>query len=731
MQQSPPNKPPQVDERLWPLILVLTVWAGGVSAAIFAADRFDDPRPWMNGVVRLLTVGTTWAALVWAVTTIYPTRARRLKTAVAASLAVHSLLAIALHEAWIEFPAVSIPPPVASTAEPFENKEVILPEHVRDPIERQSQAEFERPLATDRPVVADNQLARRPPPPGTLTKTTPPLARNLHSTPRTAPPLRQPEDNLAAAFALPMNSTERRRATTRVTLPKRAVAVPEFAAQHRSNDDSVAALAAPSVEPVTRTVPPSAASIVSTIAAPPTAGEANRPTLAPLPPRLDEENGAAGSLPSPTRREPRLALLPTTSGGRRFSLANPPESATRRPAPAFAARIESTERTRNRDPLRSQSRDTANHRVDASIALGLEFLAGIQRDDGRWEFNYLGGAVDAGSEQPSIQADAAATGMALLAYFGAGHDHLSGRYRRVVGDGLDYLVRIQDDSGALFPEDGRPTGQVARFYGHGIATLALCEAYGMTGDARLRRPAQRAIEYLIDTQHGDYGGWRYVPGVNADLSVTGWQLIALRSGRLAGLAVPAESISQIRGCLERCRDDQGEGALFRYNPWASPSDPTTRHGREPSTVMTSVGMVMQLYLDADRGNPQIERGAEHLLANLPQAGDSPIVAPTGTLGNPQRDTYYWYYGTQAMYSLGGDYWSAWRGRLEPLLVESQLTTGPAAGSWDPFRPVPDKWADYGGRLYVTTLNLLSLEVERRYLPVQHTAVPRLSTRPGE
>jgi hypothetical protein len=82
-----------------------------------------------------------------------------------------------------------------------------------------------------------------------------------------------------------------------------------------------------------------------------------------------------------------------------------------------------------------------------------------------------------------------------------------------------------------------------------------------------------------------------------------------------------------------------------------------------------------------------------------------------------------------MHSLGGKYWAAWRGRLEPLLVDSQLTTGPAAGSWNPLHPVPDKWAAYGGRLYVTALNLLSLEADYRHLPLDDPAPPRIADRP--
>jgi hypothetical protein len=270
----------------------------------------------------------------------------------------------------------------------------------------------------------------------------------------------------------------------------------------------------------------------------------------------------------------------------------------------------------------------------------------------------------------------------------------------------------------LFPESGQAVGQVARFYGHGIATLALCEAYGMTGDAELRRPAQTAIDFLVRTQHPALGGWRYIAGTNADLSVTGWQLLALRSGESAGLILPPQTYQQVRECLEQCREEGGDRALYRYNPWASPTDPRTRHGRQPSTVMTSVGLLMELHFDGDRNSSRVRMAADHLLANLPEYGESGEVAATGTLGNPGRDTYYWYYATQAMFYLRGESWQAWSGRLFPLLVKTQTTTGPLAGSWDPRLPVPDKWNSYAGRLYVTAMNLLSLEVSHRCLPLR-------------
>jgi hypothetical protein len=434
-----------------------------------------------------------------------------------------------------------------------------------------------------------------------------------------------------------------------------------------------------------------------------------------------EGEGGLGPTPSP------FAGLPDRRATRDAELAHvvPPrmirknnggaagtETAARVPASAFARR------GRRLEEIQAGDEGRPSAKTEAAIELGLEFLARVQLEDGHWAFDHLGENADfAPDGQPTLRADAAATGLALLAFLGAGYDHFEDKYQSEVQSGLNYLIRIQAPSGELFPEANQAGGAVTRFYGHGIAALALCEAFGMTGDAELREPAQRALNYIADTQHPEHGGWRYVPGVNSDLSVTGWQLMALRSGQLAGLEVRPETFERVQNLVQSCRGEGANQVLFRYNPWASATDPRTRHGRRPSTVMTAVGLLSQLYLGSNRDDETMQRGADHLLKNLPMPGYSQRVAPTGTLENPLRDTYYWYYATQVMFHMGGEYWREWNDRLHPTLVDTQTPVGPLAGSWNPRQPVPDKWGAFGGRIYVSTMNLLSLEVYYRHLPL--------------
>jgi len=123
--------------------------------------------------------------------------------------------------------------------------------------------------------------------------------------------------------------------------------------------------------------------------------------------------------------------------------------------------------------------------------------------------------------------------------------------------------------------------------------------------------------------------------------------------------------------------------------------------------MTSVGLLMRVYGGWKKQDPRLIAGAQYMLDNQMPSDATPQL----------RDTYYWYYATQVMKHVGGEQWDAWNEKLRPLLTRSQETSGDLAGSWHPYKPVPDRWGSFGGRIYVTTMNLLSLEVRHRMLPI--------------
>ena len=360
-------------------------------------------------------------------------------------------------------------------------------------------------------------------------------------------------------------------------------------------------------------------------------------------------------------------------------------------------------RTRNPSSVGSAEPST-----EAAIQAGLEFLVRHQNEDGSWSLQGFD-AQHSIHQDRQLKSDSAATGLALLAFQGAGYTHKEFKYASQVQRGIQSLLANQLDNGCLFRTSGSRSDDSCRMYSHAIATLALCEAYGMTQDPELKEPTQRALRWIVETQDPSYGGWRYYADRarrSTDTSVTGWMLMALQSARLAGLEVSQETLDPIYKWLDLAVDPD-RPSQYRYNPYAVNSDAKDRSsGRRATPSMTAVGLLMQIYGDLEKSSPVLLDGARSLLEQLPSDNDSVV-----------RDTYYWYYATQVLKHVDGDEWEAWNSRLHPLLVGSQVKDGEMAGSWNPYTPVPDRWGVHAGRLYVTTMNLLSLEVRYRLLPL--------------
>jgi hypothetical protein len=442
-------------------------------------------------------------------------------------------------------------------------------------------------------------------------------------------------------------------------------------------------------------------------------GEPSRPEGG-LPVRIPAEEGPGGLgyLPSPEvgipSRRARLESETVQTIFKRFVI----ERSGGQLAIDGRVREAPAEAYRQREPGRRAEVAQAwggSEGTERAVEMGLEYFARRQFPDGHWSLHKLPEGVE--DQDPALgemEADSAATGLALLSYLGAGYTHLDDKYRGVVRRGMDWLIRHQKPDGDLF------TGgtKYARFYSHGIAAIALCEAYGMTRDAELREPARKAIEFIVNTQHPTRGGWRYDVHPNTgrstetDTSVSGWMLMALKSAQMAGLEVPEEALEKVNAWLDTARA-AGAAGQYVYNPHAMDT-PEQRAGRQPNLAMTSEAMLMRMYLGFDRDDPGLLAGAKYLEENLPEVG---------TEARPLRDCYYWYYATQAMFQMQGDYWTAWNDRLRPLATSSQIQSGPQAGSWHPLRPVEDRWGRAAGRHYVTALHILILEVYYRHLPL--------------
>jgi hypothetical protein len=332
--------------------------------------------------------------------------------------------------------------------------------------------------------------------------------------------------------------------------------------------------------------------------------------------------------------------------------------------------------------------------TEAAVKAALDWLAKNQDPDGRWNPRTHGGGVEmnvAGRDRQGAgsRADTGMTGLALLAFLAAGHTHREGGHRKTVNAGLDYLLGIQAADGNL----GGDAAVYESMYCHGMATIALAEAFGMTGDPRLEGPVRRATMYTVAAQNPLTGGWRYRPGDPGDTSQMGWQLLALKSAELAGIPVPAEVWRRAGRFLGSVSHGAWQG-LAAYRP-----------GEHVSRPMTAEALVCRQFLGVTAGDPSVREAAAYLLGDLP--------------GQSRPNFYYWYYGTLAMYPLQGEAWEKWNQGLQTTLLASQRRTGPLAGSWDP----TCVWGCYGGRIYSTALATLSLEVYYRYLPLYVATAP--------
>jgi hypothetical protein len=309
-------------------------------------------------------------------------------------------------------------------------------------------------------------------------------------------------------------------------------------------------------------------------------------------------------------------------------------------------------------------------------AAALKWIANHQLPDGSWAFEI--GPCPCSHKGSLTKCYTGATAMALLPFLGSGQTHLEGQYKNVVGRGLAALIRHEKPNGDLRQGGGN-------MYAHGLAAITLSEAYAMTQDRKLMAPAQAAIAYISYAQDPVGGGWRYQPRQPGDTSVVGWQLMALKSGHMAYLNVPPNTVAGAIKFLNSAQADSGS----RYG--------YTGPGSGYST--TAVGLLCRMYLGWKKGEPALERGVEY----LSKKGPSP------------NDYYYNYYATQVMRHYGEEYWPKWNNVMRDQVVNSQIKTGHMAGSWDV--PSGGHANERGGRLYCTSMATMILEVYYRHMPI--------------
>jgi len=322
-------------------------------------------------------------------------------------------------------------------------------------------------------------------------------------------------------------------------------------------------------------------------------------------------------------------------------------------------------------------REPYNDAVDR----GLAFLARSQGTDGAWTRDGAFTGVQAGK-------DPAITSLCVMAFLSAGHVPGEGPYGKTVENGIKFVLAQQQPNG-LFADKYHKQWEM---YHHGICTLMLSEAVGMLPDRAaakaLRKQLEPAVELVLKAQlkkGEDRGGWRYnVVYVDSDLSVTGWQLMALRAAKNVGCDIPAEPIEQAVAYIKRCYDPMTGG--YRYQRNGGVTIPCTGTG------------ILALELtgkDHHRSPEALKAGA--FLLKYP-------LDP-----NKQHFFYGVYYTSQAMFQLGDNYWNVYRKNLHDLLLRQKPPRD--VGCWS------DGQGIAFGPNYATAMAILALTVDYRFLPI--------------
>ncbi|MGD9856354.1 MAG: prenyltransferase/squalene oxidase repeat-containing protein, partial [Planctomycetaceae bacterium] len=329
-------------------------------------------------------------------------------------------------------------------------------------------------------------------------------------------------------------------------------------------------------------------------------------------------------------------------------------------------------------------------KLDKSVDRALVFLARTQERDGSFRTHESG--------QPAV------TSLCAMAFLSRGHVPGEGTYQDNLGRAVDYVLNSQAGDGTMMVNINARASQFEANYNHAIAGLMLGEVYGMTSaprQDRIRTAIERALQLTRKEQARpkrfpeDRGGWRYMRqfgDTDADLSVTAWELMFLRSARNAEFDVPEEWITEAMDYVRRTFDRREQG--FRYG----------LRGEDSYCSRGMVGAgVVALSLGGEHDSEMTQLAGKWILRNSFDRYNG---------SNHPEDRYHYsaFYCSQAMFQLGGEYWFDFFPSLLDVLVANQKRDG----SWAPESNSND--SKYGN-LYSTALTVLALTPAYQILPI--------------
>jgi len=345
-----------------------------------------------------------------------------------------------------------------------------------------------------------------------------------------------------------------------------------------------------------------------------------------------------------------------------------------------------------------------------AVEWGLDWLKRHQDPEGFWDadaFDMQCTDTRCAGKGQALN-DVGVTGLALLAFMGAGNTVNSGPYKNVVKKGVKYLCDVQDpEDGCLVAKEG-----MHWMYNHSLACLALTEAYGLSKWPILKKYAQRALDYVHKSKNPGKA-WRYNNGEidpveQNDVSVTAWMIMCLVSAEDFKLRYHKKDLEDALHYLDEMTDTATGRTGYKEKGGLSSRTAGDENiwPFENTEAMTAAAMLCRVLAGNVLGDmksqvPSIEAGAVLLRKRLPE-----WYKEKGCI-----DYYYWYYGSYAMFQLGGTDWQVWKTAMEKAIIDNQLREGCERGSWDPRR---SPWSDNGGRVYATALCTLSLEVYYRF-----------------